>query len=117
MSDAAELTCGKGLAANAGQPEAIAGLLDAMAELFEAHRQALDDGDARSLPEIKAYESLARGHRDAAGALAAIAREMTGYRDLPQAEHDMSAMQRQGAVYERVLERRRRLRELLSPAE
>jgi hypothetical protein len=56
-----------------------------------------------------------RKHREAAVQLAGIAGEMAGYRELPMALHDGDAMRRQQAVYERVLDQRRRLVALLQP--
>jgi len=113
MTSAEPKTCGEGLAANAVLPEILGSLIDAMADLFRAHLEALDESDPGSRPEIDAYTSLSEKHRVAAVQLAAIAGEMSGYRTLLQAEHDPAAMQRQQAVYERVLEQRRRLVGLL----
>ena len=114
MPEDDEPTCGKGLAANAVVPKTIAELLTAMAELFEAHTDALDPKDTAARPEIKAYESLASGYREGAKQLAALEKEMAGYRDLPMPEHDPAAMKRQEAVYETVLAARHRLRAILA---
>jgi hypothetical protein len=117
MTSAEPKTCGEGLAANAMLPEILGSLMEAMADLFSAHVEAMDSNDPSSRPEIDAYTSLSRGHREAATQLAAIAGEMAGYRTLPQAEHDPAAMQRQQAVFERVLEQRSRLLALLRPVD
>ena len=108
-------TCGEGLAANAELPEILGSLIEAMADLFGAHLDALDSSDPGSRPEIEAYTSLSQNHREAASLLGAIAGEMASYHTLPQADHDTAAMQRQQAVYERVLDQRRRLVACLQP--
>ena len=89
--DAAEPTCGQGLAEHAELHKRLSALLAAMAGNLEAHLTALGD-DEGSRPEREAYESLLVAHRRLAGELNALASEMAGYRDLPMASHDMEKM-------------------------
>ena len=85
-------TCGKGLAANAGLPDAIARLLWARAEVLERHIKALDQRDPAARPELDAYKRLVEAHWEIAGQLSDLAREMSGYADLPMANHDPAVM-------------------------
>jgi hypothetical protein len=106
-------TCGKGLAASAALPESLGHVMNAMAEVLEAHMQALDLDDESSRLEYAAYESLAEEHRQIASQLAATAQEMLGYRDLPMGRHDMQAMSRQQKPFEKLVEEKRALLALL----
>jgi hypothetical protein len=106
-------TCGKGLAAGAALPESLGTVMDAMAEVLEAHLQALDLDDESSRLEYAAYESLAREHREIAAQLAATAQEMLGYRDLPMGRHDMEAMSRQHDPFKNLVDEKRKLLVLL----
>jgi hypothetical protein len=90
--DDGEWTCGKGLAANAALPERTANLLIAIAAVLDNHTRALDPGDASGELEISAYRRIVDEHRAAAERLAALARAMKSYRDLPMAEHDMAVL-------------------------
>ena len=85
-------TCGKGLAENAVLPGKLGELVAAMGEVLEVHMRALDLNDVNSKQEFEAYKALAREHREIAAGLAAAAREMAGYRDLPMGRHDEKAM-------------------------
>jgi hypothetical protein len=90
--EADEPTCGKGLAENAVMPERMAKLLQATANVLENHIRSLDRNDPNGNLEIEAYERLVRSHRSAAREVGALADAMRSYRDLPVAEHDMSAL-------------------------
>ena len=85
-------TCGKGLAENSVLPGKLGELVGAMGEVLEVHMRALDLNDVNSKQEFEAYKALAREHREIAAGLAAAAREMAGYRDLPMGRHDEKAM-------------------------
>ena len=87
-----EPTCGKGLAKNAVVPERMARLLQATANVLENHIRSLNRKDSSGNREIEAYERLVRDHRAAAIQVDALAEAMRSYRDLPVAEHDMSAL-------------------------
>jgi hypothetical protein len=85
-------TCGQGLAEHAGLPAKLGELTAAVAAVLEVHMQALDVTDENARKEYEAYRELVGAHRLAAGQLAAIARQMAGYRDLPMGRHKMEAM-------------------------
>jgi hypothetical protein len=85
-------TCGQGLALNAELPSRVGDIVSAMADILEAHLPALDITDEPSRVEHEAYMDLIRESREAALQLQAIARQMTGYRDLPLGRHFEEAM-------------------------
>jgi hypothetical protein len=85
-------TCGKGLAHHSVLPAKLGALTEAMADVLEAHRAALDLTDADAKREYDAYTELADSHRIIAAHLEATARRMAGYRDLPMGRHDMAVM-------------------------
>jgi hypothetical protein len=85
-------TCGQGLAAHARLPTMLANVMSAVSDVLEHHITALDLGDPSSRREGNAYASLVGRHRECAGTLRDIAREMDGYRDLPMGRHDSGAM-------------------------
>ncbi len=87
-----ETSCGKGLADHAALPAKIAELVDAVAANLELHTSALDLRDPNARPEHDAYALLATQHRNVAAQLQALARQMSGYRDLPRGRHDEQAM-------------------------
>jgi hypothetical protein len=116
MSDDEQGTCGKGLAANAALPAKLGELMATMAEMLERHTKALDLGEEAGRREQAAYESLVKGHREVADRLRELSVEMTGYRDLPMAKHDMVVMQDpkgQAEAFGRVVEIQKELVELL----
>ena len=109
-------TCGKGLAANARLPAALAELMAARAEVLERHTNALDPNDPDARRERDVYLRLARHHREIARALGALADEMAGARDLAMAPHDAAVMRDpagQSEAYARFVERGREVAELL----
>jgi hypothetical protein len=59
---------------------------------LEVHTRALDPNDDAARPELDAYRELVRMHRDIAGGLASLARQMVGYGSLPMGSHDEQAM-------------------------
>jgi len=77
--------------------------------------RALTDNDASSRAARDAYQSHVKGQLRIATALDAIAKEMTGYRDLPMAPHDLHAMTdgRQLASFERFVHEKQELLALL----
>lgn len=85
-------TCGEGLAAHARLHTRLADVLAAVGKNFEVHLTSLDPSDPVSRPELDAYTSLLRQHRDLAARLRATADEMASYRDLPMANHDMDVL-------------------------
>ena len=92
-----DATCGQGLAEHAELHARVGALIAAMAGNLDAHLAAVGE-DERSRPEREAYESLLATHRRLAAELATLAEEMTGYRDLPMASHDMEKMTSPEAV-------------------
>jgi hypothetical protein len=90
--DEDEQTCGKGLAANAVVPDAMARALEATAAVLENHIRSLSADNPAGRQEMDAYEHLVREHLTAASGLRAMARIMRGYRDLPAAPHDMATL-------------------------
>src|SRR5688572_28024287 len=92
MDDGDQLTCGKGVAANAVLPAKLAELTGALAEVLERHTKALDITDPAAREELDAYVALVRAHRAIAGELSKLAQQMVSYRDLPMGRHDMAVM-------------------------
>jgi hypothetical protein len=110
-------TCGKGIAASAALPAKVGELIAATAEVLERHTRALDLTDPAAREERDAYVALVGAHRDVAGALDRLARQMAGCRDLPVARHDEAAMAApdgQGAAFERYVAVERELVTLLT---
>src|SRR5215203_794449 len=89
---AEEMTCGKGLAANAVLPAGLSEIVAATARVLEVHMRALDVTDPNAKVELEAYRELASVHRKIAAELSSLAGKMAAYRDLPAARHDMAAM-------------------------
>jgi hypothetical protein len=85
-------TCGKGLAKNSELPAAFADVLAAMAENLKTHLKALHPHDEVSKPEYEAYKNLVDQYRDVVTQLRSTADEMSRYRDLPMANHDLAVM-------------------------
>jgi hypothetical protein len=85
-------TCGTGVAAQSKLPAALAELMGGMARVLDLHQEALDLSDENARPEHHAYVTLVIQIRTAADQLAAIARQMTSYRDLPMGRHDEARM-------------------------
>jgi hypothetical protein len=108
-------TCGKGLAEHSALPRAAGALIDALAENLEVHLEALDREDDAARAEHDAYTSLAARHRAIAGALRSASDEMSGYRDLPMAPHDMAVMTspRVGEAFARLVAAERELAAVL----
>jgi hypothetical protein len=108
-------TCGKGLAENSALPAKLGELENALAEVLEAHKKALDLTDENSRVEREVYERIAAQHREAAAQLQAIAREMAGQHDLPMGRHDMEALAggEQAVAFERYVRVKRNLVALL----
>ena len=108
-------TCGKGLAEHAVLPAKLGALTTAVAEILETHLQALDLTDEHSKHEYDVYRHLATAHRVAGDTLAAIAKQMTGCRDLPMGRHDMKAMEAPAVrdSFQRFIEREQELLGLL----
>lgn len=109
-------TCGQGLAANARLPEAIGEVLGAMADVLEDHRQALDLRDPDARPEHDAYAKLVGELRAVSTHAGSIARQLTGYRDLPMGAHSEERMTAPQAweVFHRFVTAERRLLQSLT---
>ena len=114
MSDEQQ-TCGKGLAAHAPLPRALAEVMAAVGAVLDLHTIALDPADPIAEQELETYRRLVEQHRDVADALRAIADEMAGARDLPMAPHDMVAMTdpRHAEAFSRLIEEEEELMSLL----
>ena len=91
-------TCGQGLAAHSTLHYKLADLLGAVGKNLELHLTSLDPEDESSRPEIDAYTSLVKQHRDLAARLRATADEMASYRDIPMAKHDMDVLSGQEVI-------------------
>lgn len=87
-----EWTCGMGLAAGGEIPGRMADLLSVMARNLELHMRSLDSNAPDANDELVAYERLTGRMREVSGSLKALAGEMIGYRDLPMAPHDETAL-------------------------
>jgi len=85
-------TCGRGLAERSGLPEKLGRLTAALATVLEVHAKALDPAGSRSRIEQEAYARLGQEHRSIAAELAATAKRMAGYWNLPMGQHDPQAM-------------------------
>ena len=107
--------CGAGLAEHSALPAKVAELISALAETLTLHLRALDAMDKHGRLEHAAYKSLATAYREAAARLQTAAKQMAGYRDLPPAPHDMTAMQspEPRAAFERFVRREEELLALL----
>ena len=116
MTDHDQPTCGKGLAAGAVLPEHLSALMNAMADLLDAHVLTLDLTDETTRPEYDAYTSLARQHSEIGARLATVAHEMAGYRELPMGRHHMEAMAGQIEPFARLVGQKRELLTLLHDA-
>lgn len=73
-------------------PRKLGELADAMARVLELHMKALDLGDPSAKVEHAAYNEVSRDYRGIAARLAATARDMAGYEDLPIGRHDPEVM-------------------------
>lgn len=87
-----EPTCGKGLAGNSLLPAKLGELTAAVGAVLEHHMTALDMTDANSRREREVYAELVARHRAIASQLAATAKQMASYRDLPMGRHDQKVM-------------------------
>ncbi|HEY8147998.1 MAG TPA: hypothetical protein VIK51_03650 [Vicinamibacteria bacterium] len=85
-------TCGRGLAERSVLPEKLSRLTAALAEVLDIHTKALDPTDNYSKIEHAAYSRLVEEHRRIAAELAATAKRMAGYWNLPMGKHDQQAM-------------------------
>jgi hypothetical protein len=96
--EAAERSCGKGLAAGGDVPAALAELITAMADVLEQHTHALDAADIRARRELQAYRAVIVEQRKAASQLDATAALMRSHRDLPPAPHNEEVMRSEAAA-------------------
>ena len=85
-------TCGRGLAASAAVPAALAAVAAGLAQNLEVHIRALAPDDPAAVREGEVYGHVARNLRSAAAELQAAAAEMDAAADLPMGAHDMAAM-------------------------
>ena len=111
-----EMTCGKGLAARARLPEAVAALAAAKAEVLSYHQRSLDSSNAEARAEIARYAVLTGRFRTVAEALRSTAELMAGSRDLPMAPHDVAILgtAENTALFERYVDAERNLLAILS---
>lgn len=91
-------TCGNGIAANAVLPRAMGRVAFALSGVLECHTKALDVKDPAGRMEYDAYRRLVDAFRALAPQLRTLGEQMAGYRDLPMARHDPSAMASPEAV-------------------
>ncbi len=87
-----EMTCGRGIAANATLPSQMAVVVAALGAVLQDHTKALDDRNAAARREHAAYDGIIESARVARISLDALAREMLACRELPAAPHDMDAL-------------------------
>jgi hypothetical protein len=92
------LTCGSGLADQAGVPARIADMMAAVAATLEAHTAALDVEDENARVERRVYDRLADAHRRIVAELLAVREQMAGAYDLAPAKHDQEALVSPAAV-------------------
>ena len=85
-------TCGKGLAQRSVLPAKLGELIAALSRNLDAHVPALDLSDDNAKIERDAYLHLAGSYRSIGEQLKTTAGQMAGYRDLPAARHNMTAM-------------------------
>ena len=110
-----EPTCGRGLAASAALPSALAAVAAGIAQNLEVHTRALDAGDPAATQERHVYERVVRSLRSAVLDLHATAEEMAAAVDLPMGAHDMAAMTTPDVLdaFERLVTAEEDLRRLL----
>ncbi len=77
-------------------PEKLAELLHARAEVLERHTRAVDPHSEAGRRERDIYSALVRAHRTVAADLERLATQMSGYRDMPMAPHDVAIMRDPG---------------------
>ena len=87
-----EPTCGRGLAATAGVPSALAAVAASIARNLEVHTRALDPDDPVATQERHVYDRVVSSLRDAVLGLETVAEEMEAAVDLPMGAHDLAAM-------------------------
>jgi hypothetical protein len=92
MDDQEEPTCGRGMAASAVVPSALAAVAAGIAQNLDVHIRALDVGDPAAAREKDVYARVVHHLRRAAVDLHAAAEEMAAAVDLPMGAHDMAAM-------------------------
>lgn len=92
VDDQEEPTCGRGLAASAVVPSALAAVAAGIAQNLKAHARALDPGDTAAAQERGVYERVTDSLRRAVLDLQAAAEEMAAAVDLPMGAHDTAAM-------------------------
>ena len=103
----------------AALPDKLAELLKARAEVLERHIRAVDPQSEAGRRELDAYRALVRAHRDVAAGLERLAKQMSGYRDLPMATHDAAIMRDprgQAEAYQHFQRLEHELAELLQKA-
>jgi hypothetical protein len=110
-----ELTCGRGLAANAVLPAKLGDVMGAVARVLETHTKALDVEDEDAKQEYEAYVKLVDQHRRIATELHSLSAQMASYRDLPMGRHDLEALSAPEAVdiFERLVNLEEELLSLL----
>jgi uncharacterized protein YndB with AHSA1/START domain len=111
-------TCGAGIAAHAALPATLGELLTAMADVLDTHQQTLDLTDENTHPEHHAYLTMALEFRAMSAQLAAIARRMVGFRNLPMGKHDEQMLSSRTALapFERFVGVERKLLSQLNDA-
>jgi hypothetical protein len=87
-----EPTCGQGLAEHARLPQALAELLEGVAENLEVHEDTLDLTDGHARAERDVWLRVAEQHRSIAADLRTAGDLMAEQRDLPMARHDPDAL-------------------------
>jgi hypothetical protein len=92
MVESEQWTCGKGVAANAVMPDLMANVLEGTADVLENHIRSLNTAEPAGSQEIAAYRRLVQDHRAISAQLRELALMMRSYRDLPMAQHDMTAL-------------------------
>jgi hypothetical protein len=96
--EAAERSCGKGLADGADVPTALAALINAMADVLQEHTRALEAVDIRARRELQCYRAVIVEQRKAASQLDATAALMRSHRDLAPAPHNEEVMRSEAAA-------------------
>jgi hypothetical protein len=105
-------TCGRGLAEHASLPAKVGELIASLAENLELHMKTLVLEDEHARTEHRAYLKLAQQGWAIAGQLQEMAKQMSGYRELPMGKHDEQVLSDQ--AFRKAFERFVRVEEELS---
>lgn len=81
-------SCGERLAESAKNPERLAALTGAVADMLDAHAQWVGTGTRDARTESDRLQALARAHRDLTARAERLAAQLRDARTLPEVEHN-----------------------------